>query len=118
MASNFKHKQELIEFFRENYPETIKVEFECSIDQGIVSVFKKCYLYDSSLNKKPINATNFYGPYETRIITVIEQNNIITEDSEGSQIICLVTIDLVSENITIDFHEITEERSYLGTFKI
>jgi|694.fasta_scaffold119660_5 hypothetical protein len=118
MENNFKHKQEIIDFLKSNYPFAVKAEFECGFDQGIVTIFKRCYLYDASLNKKPINGSSFYGPYENNIIILIEQNDIILEDNENSILTANVTIDLVNDIFVIDFHELVEDKQYIGTFKI
>jgi hypothetical protein len=118
MANNSKHKETLINFFHDNYPFALKVEFDFLMEGSVVSKFFQCSIYDVNLNKKYINGSNFFGVHEGAIITIIEQNDISMDIESNNDIKGTFKIDLNDNSIEINFYELVETEEYLGTFKI
>ena len=50
MENNFKPKNQILEFFHENYPKAVEIEFDFVIDAGLVSSFNNLKWKDPNLN--------------------------------------------------------------------
>lgn len=113
-----KYKEEILNYFKENYPNKIKVEFEVLFDNGLPNTFLKLMIYDSALNRLPINADSFFSTCEKQVIYIIENNNIMSEDEINKNIKADFIIDINNASITIDFYEIESTENYLGNYSV